>query len=180
MNHAHYRRIHKETQRWAEEIARRSTYFITLNPHRTASFNRGSPNTRGTDAYALLRRWDAKMNHALLGPRWAAKKEHLHTRWIAFPEGFRENRHWHLLFDLSPDLPSSAVEDAANRLRLPSTGLTVALSSLVNHHWKNVAPSGTGHTLLIGSPEIIAKYGTKEQFLEERQTGFMTSRELKH
>lgn len=159
-------------------IASQFTHHVTLNPHRPTGLDRGNP--RGTDAYSFLRRWDAGMNGELVGKRWQKpKNKHLRCRWVAVPEGEELNRHWHLLFKLSPALSPSRLEDVCvKHLIKPTDHNNDLLSFLVHRHWKAVVPSGTAMADLIRSPAGISRYITKQMYLEESQGGLVTSLEF--
>jgi len=166
---------------WIRLLATRFTHFITLNPHRPASLDRGNPLFRGADAHSLLRRWDARMNRELVGKGWQSPKhQHLRCQWVAVPEGHELNRHWHLLFKLSPDLSPRRLEDVGIKHFVKSTDHNNDLLSFLAHrHWKAVAPSGTARADLINSATGISRYVTKQMYLEELQGGLISSLEFR-
>lgn len=173
--------LQAEHEDWIRLLATRFMHHITLNPHRPASLDRGNPRLRGADAHSLLRRWDARMNGELAGKGWQnPKNKHLRCRWIAVPEGHELNRHWHLLFKLSPNLSPRRLEDVCIKHLVKSTDHNSDLLSFLAHrHWKAVAPSGTAHVDLISSAAGISAYITKQMYLEELQGGLISSLEFR-
>lgn len=169
-----------EYEGWIRLLATRFTHHITLNPHRPAGLDRGNPRLRGADAHSLLRRWDARMNRELVGKGWQnPNNKRLRCRWIAVPEGHELNRHWHLLFKLSPDLSPLRLEDVCIKYFVKSTDHNSDLLSLLaNRHWKAVAPSGTARADLISSATGISHYLSKQMYLEELQGGLISSLEF--
>ena len=179
MNYTTRIQIAQATTDWAKSLAQRSTHFVTLNPHRPARFDRGGVNTRGSDAHALLRRWDAYVNCDLIGKRWQeAGMRHLRCEWVAYPEGHELNRHWHLLWRLSADLYPERVDRAIHVHLIRSTTYERQLEHLLNWHWKRVIPSGTCVIREVSSPDGLAFYATKEQIFTDNQASFITSKEF--
>lgn len=181
MTYSHRIKIAEATTDWAKSLAQRASHFVTLNPHRAARFDRGGPNTRGTDAHALLRRWDAYVNSDLIGKRWQEPDmQHLRCEWVAFPEGHELNRHWHLLWRLSADLYPERVERAINGHLIRSTTYERQLEHVLNYHWRRVVLSGTCVIREVYSARGLAFYATKEQIFTDNQASFITSREFQN
>lgn len=110
----------------------------------------------------LLKRWDAKMNHAIVGPNWATRVQQ-HNYWIAFLEGRKSDPHWHLVFGLSPKLPKrrrEALNEKRSKYRRPLKGL----KAVVDDTWtKTTRGKGTAKTVLNYDRRKLINYVTKEQ-----------------
>ncbi|PSL17800.1 hypothetical protein [Shimia abyssi] len=102
------------------------THFVTLSSN--------SQMMSQDNMKDKLRAWDARVNHALVGPKWHKRiDERMH--WIAFPEKSGVNPHWHLLMQLLPE-QLEVLADIETHEQCPfEESLTVA--------WKKLVPSGT-------------------------------------
>lgn len=126
----------------------------------------------------LLRKWDARMNRAIVGPDWKSRVQQ-HSRWLAFPEGGKSDPHWHLLLCLSPDLSRRRrriVQDASSEFLKPLDGL----AAIVDDAWAKTHSRGTSKTILIYSIEDLSKYLTKAQYYESLYENFVIWSEFKH
>jgi hypothetical protein len=100
----------------------RFTHFITLTTH--------DPSLNIEGARGRLKQWDARLNRALYGPKWAQKRDEL-VWFFAFLEAPFSNPHWHLLL---------RVDDS------PVTGKLIDTRTLydtVRRVWSRLAPAGT-------------------------------------
>lgn len=114
------RRCRDEISAWLQE--HRFTHFITLTTH--------DPSLTIEGARGRLKQWDARLNRALCGPKWAQKRDEL-VWFFAFLEAPLSNPHWHLLL---------RVDDS------PVTGKfieTRKLCDTVRQVWSRLAPAGT-------------------------------------
>ncbi len=156
--------MQKAWRRYIEEIAGDGdVQFVTLHPDRAvASYDAGRQ---------LLYRWDALMNSAFIHPAAWKKKPNLRCRWCAVPEGKKSNRHWHLLFNLSPDIRSDQLEQKLRK----HLGHEITddfdrnLALLIEAKWKKVSPAGTAVTILKYGHHGLANYMSKESWCRERR-----------
>lgn len=110
----------KEISHWLQ--GQRFTHFITLTTQDQSLSIDGMRNR--------LRQWDARLNRALYGPKWAEKRDEL-VWFFAFLEAPFLNPHWHLLL---------RVDDS------PVTGKLIDTRTLydtVRRVWSRLAPAGT-------------------------------------
>jgi len=132
-------RMREKLREWL--TARAITHMITLTPN--------VPYASLGQIRRQLRRWDARMNHAVLGGRWQRRPER-RLGWIAFPEKLDTNPHWHLCLELA---------DAQRRWF--ARGST-SLDELVHRHWRIVAPGGTTTAQAIHDVKGAIRYCTKQ------------------
>lgn len=142
-------------------------------------------------ARSMLRRWDASVNHAIIGGSWS-RHEDQHCRWLAVLEGRKSDLHWHLAFCLSPELTrrrqkfitTPSLTHSALTYRVQSTkehtGCTKHDHGLVADAWRKVTNGkGTADTVLIHYTQGISEYLSKEQHDTALYDSFVTSREFK-
>lgn len=114
------------------------THFITLASHGALI---GHQRMRH-----LLKQWDARVNRALVGPRWRDRPDE-RLVWFAFPEKTQVNPHWHLLAEIDPtDNASNASSKAARAANLPSMG---------EKAWLDLLPKGSFDCQAIVSRHVI-------------------------
>jgi hypothetical protein len=102
------------------------TYFVTLAFHAAKPLNINR-------AEACLRHFDAQLDRALLGKRWAEFPADMRTQFIALPEGHRAGSmilglHYHLM--LTPAKRKKAAVSADS------------LRTLARQFWSKCAPAG--------------------------------------
>lgn len=114
--------------------------FITLA---TNSYGSGHP-----PMLDLYKAWDARVNRALLGRRWAKKKD---KRLVIFAtlEKPTKNPHWHLLVSIQEDPPKR--DQTRKRLH-----------TLSGEIWETLCPRGTTDVQEIWDQAGIIKYVAKE------------------
>ena len=99
------------------------TFFVTL------TFS--DPTTRPEWMYNRLKNWDQRTNRRILGSAYR-DKEHERVEWMAFPEKFNVNPHWHLAVKLTPKIQD-----------LELTGGRKSFSGAAKHSWCKLVPRGT-------------------------------------
>ena len=133
------------------------THFITLaSNHQPLVYQR---------MRFLLKRWDARVNREINGPKWAARPDE-RLIWFAFPEKMGVNPHWHLVAQVDPEIEMP--RRAERTKRLPSIG---------EKHWIKLVPQGSFDCQSIESPEVI-RYVTKMSADENHFKKFVLYREL--
>jgi len=121
--------------------------FVTLatNGSMLPAGRAGALNDRLT---GLLKEWDGRMNRALVGSKWATRKED--RMWaFYFLEKAGSNAHWHGLIKFVPHLPLRA-ESRADVFDLKAEPV-----------WKRLVPAGTVKTLPIFEQRGVADYIAK-------------------
>ena len=163
--------------KFAKQQARESTHHIILAPHTPMTMHQSK---------RLLRKWDGLLNRQILGGRWN-NKEHLHCKWIAFPEHVHSEPHWHLLWRMSGDLAKAKANKVlsgkfSNGLKYGGRingKLTHGLDWIVHRHWKRTICSGTSKVVRIFDPEGLGYYVTKEQWNSVAYDNIVMSGEFK-
>lgn len=131
----------RETRKWVHDRQQDYTHFITLATN--------DPMITQEAATRMLRAWDARVNHALLGSKWQKRPDE-RIVWFACLEGLNSACHWHLLARLSWDMPEAKQEKPE----------AVDLKGTVDFHWKRIASRGSTETLLIhdsGAHDYVTK-----------------------
>lgn len=133
------------------------THFITLaTNHQQLSYGR---------MRSLLKQWDARVNRALIGPKWTKRPDE-RIIWFAFPEKLDVNPHWHLLLEVDP-----LAETLSRRWR------TDNLSRIARNEWLRLVPSGSFDCQAVASADVIdyvLKCMTAGSYIEQ----FVVSREF--
>lgn len=131
------------------------THFVTLatnDPDLRSADRRVIGDLRGVDRMdALVRRWDARMNRALVGPKWA-KPLYEMDRMFAFYflEKASTNPHWHALIRIDDDDP----DRRATKLK--------KLHELTEENWLSIISSGSTDVKRIYDQEDVVNYVAKE------------------
>lgn len=102
------------------------THFVTLT----------SNNQMATRYFMKdkLRAWDARVNRDVVGPKWQKRIDE-RVNWIAFPEKFGVNPHWHVLMQLLPE----QLEELESRCPLEDR----LFDDVLRQSWTKFVPSGT-------------------------------------
>ncbi len=124
--------MRRQTRAWLHARRQDYTHFITLSTN--------DPMRTREAARRMLRAWDARVNHALLGSKWQRRPDE-RLVWFGCLEGLGSACHWHLLARLSWDMPEEKQKKWA----------AVDLKGTVDFHWKRIASHGSTKTLLIES-----------------------------
>lgn len=128
------------------------SWFVTLNINAPATFQSGR---------RLLRHFGARLDRALLGPRFHKKDIGLRTLFIAVPEHEHSNLHYHVLLKFNA---------AGDRSRLE-------LERLIARSWGSIIRSGTVWVDEIYD-EGAARYTAKDLLKPEHFNEFVMSTEL--
>ncbi|MGR3701320.1 MAG: hypothetical protein ACU0A4_04485 [Paracoccaceae bacterium] len=136
---------------WLHARRQDYTHFITLSTN--------DPMISRNAATQMLRTWDARVNHALLGSKWQKRPDE-RIVWFACLEGLNSACHWHLLARLSWDMPESKQEKWE----------AVDLKGTVDFHWKRISARGSTKTLLIhdsGAYDYVTKRLDHQDYVGE-------------
>lgn len=106
--------------------------FVTL------AFNQVVPKER---ARKRLKEWQARIDRALLGPKWQTHSDRI--KFLAILEKPEVNPHWHLTVCLNGALSSKFYAAAETE-------------------WKSVVPRGTVKCIPISNARRVAEYNTKD------------------
>lgn len=160
-NHIHTANL-LDPKKMQEEMIRKLenyhfTHFITLSSNGLVS--------REERMVQLLKQWDARVNRALVGPRWQKRPDE-RLFWYAFLEKPQENPHWHLLAQIDPNYTSTP--QAVRVARLPIVG---------ERTWAELLSRGSFNCQPIVSKEII-RYVLKEFRSAGDFTRFVVSTEF--
>ena len=157
--YAQRREKRDEIREWILGDLGEFTHFITLSTNDTAYSEKM--------ARAKLQEWHRRMNHHTAGRHWQKQTDRCNV-WMAFAEGLKSERHWHILFHLSDDLPAYRAE-AMNWGHLDDTGRFVGnrtnfkcLPCAVERRWKKIVWSGSTNVQRIYSLAGAVDYVTKE------------------
>ncbi|MDP2120674.1 MAG: hypothetical protein Q8K28_12285 [Hoeflea sp.] len=113
-------RSREEISGWLQQ--QRFTHFITLTTH--------NPSITIARMRERLKQFDARLNRALYGPKWASHKDQL-IWFFAFIESPETNPHWHLLLTLDHTPVADKLID------------TTLLEEHIRDVWLRLAPAGT-------------------------------------
>lgn len=155
----HQRRLTAEKRERAREDLRRRlahhhfSHFITLSANDPMA-SRG--RMRG-----MLRRWDAEVNHFMLGPRWQSKPDN-RLLWYAFLEKPEAHPHWHLLAEIDPAIVPA----------LDEKGLLDDFAWKAEAIWRKVSRRGTARVVDYRDAGAI-RYATKMQAREDLLADFV-------
>lgn len=121
--------------------------FVTL------TFNANAPQSRNkipnTDQVRrTLRKWDAFMNHELIGRYWSERHADRMFN-VYFPEKLDSNPHWHGLIRFM-DAPGHSVSDQQ-----------LDFDTHANRLWTKLVPAGSVDVQTVRWQEGAAKYATK-------------------
>ncbi|MAK61597.1 MAG: hypothetical protein CMK09_11505 [Ponticaulis sp.] len=113
------------------------SHFVTLvfNEDRSVSL-----------AHRKLRDWHARVDRALLGPKWAKREKSDRTLFFAFPEHIQTNIHYHLL------------------VRPALTRTQIAFEEIAETAWNYLVPAGSIRVLPITRKRGVIDYVTKDIF----------------
>lgn len=133
------------------------THFITLaSNHQLLKYQ---------SMRSLLKRWDARVNREINGPKWAARPDE-RLIWFAFPEKMDVNPHWHLVVQVDPEI--KMLRRAERTKQLPLIG---------EKHWLKLVPRGSFDCQSVESSEVN-RYVTKMSADETHFNKFVMSREF--
>jgi hypothetical protein len=124
--------------------------FVTLTFNDPTSPRAGEFSPAGSEVRfrRALKKWDARVNHKLLGRNWAAM--HADRMFCFFsPEKFETNPHWHGLIRFFSDDQVEVARQA---------GLFDEFAGRV---WKEVVPSGSFEAKIIREQKPVAEYISK-------------------
>lgn len=133
----------------------RFTHFVTLatNDRDLRSADRHViANLKGPERMdALIRRWDAYMNRALVGPKWG-KPNYRADRMFAFYflEKPETNPHWHALIRIDDDDPDRRARKLEKLVALPE------------ENWVRIVASGSTAVREIHDEPNVVEYVAKE------------------
>jgi hypothetical protein len=121
--------------------------FVTLAFNDPASHRAGAFQDAGSEGHhrRALRKWDARVNHKLLGKNWAA----MHAdRTFSFysPEKFETNPHWHGFIKFFSDDEIEVARQAS------------LFDEYAGQIWKKIVPSGSFDAKVIRDQGPIADY----------------------
>jgi hypothetical protein len=133
------------------------THFISL------AIN--DPMLSAEGARQLLKEWDARMNRALLGPKWANRPDERMFNFY-FLEKPNTNPHWHGLIMLG----GFDDETLAHRAKI--------LTEKAEPIWKAIKPSGTVKVKPIYHQQGASNYIAKELGYEVSYANFVTPDEF--
>lgn len=126
------------------------TRFVTLAFNET---NYALPHGRAQNSpyeFVLnrLKRFDAMMNHKILGSRWARRHD---ERMFAFyaPEKLEANPHWHGLVRFYPGQAETIADHEKT------------FDTWADHVWKKLVPAGTAEVQVVYDLEGVASYIAK-------------------
>ena len=113
------------------------SHFVTLvfNEQRALSL-----------AHRKLIDWHARVDRALLGPKWAKREKSDRTLFFAFPEHIQTNIHYHLL------------------VRPALTRTQIAFEEIAVTAWNDLVPAGGVSVLPITRKRGVVHYATKDIF----------------
>lgn len=97
-------------------------------------------------AHRKLRDWHARIDRALLGPKWAKRERSDRTLFFAFPEHIETNIHYHLL-----------VRPALTRTQFAFEDIAVTA-------WSDLVPAGDVTVFPITQKRGVVHYVTKDIF----------------
>ncbi len=133
------------------------SHFITLASNHQAMGYRRMRN--------LLREWDARVNRAINGPKWASRPDE-RLIWFAFPEKIEVNPHWHLIVEIDPVIEKEARAERTRRM-----------PQIAEERWLALVPRGSFDCQPVDS-EKVTEYVTKMSANETHFEKFVVSREF--
>lgn len=141
--------MRREMRCWLHSRSQGYTHFVTLSTN--------DPMKNDEASYGLLRAWDARVNRALLGPKWQKRPDE-RIVWFACLEGLDSACHWHLLFRLSWNMPEE------KKIKRPTKNLITTLDIT----WRRITSRGSTKTLLIedaGAYDYVTKRLNKLEYI---------------
>lgn len=138
----------------------RFTHFVTLTTH--------EPTLSDESMRSRLKQWDARVNRAIVGPKWCKHKDEL-IFFFAFLEAPGVNPHWHLLLRVDDSPLSTKKTDS------------LTLLSCSTSAWKRLSPAGTVDLQEIYSmaDKILVNYVGKQLRNMAQYNSFVTPDEFR-